>query len=83
MGDARMSVQLCAACSRKGEPFVKPFQEVARKFEEATRAGVALDEQFLHDAEKLARSFDALLCAECRKLAPRLPGPNEWPFWKS
>jgi hypothetical protein len=80
MGDNRMNVGLCAVCLPKAEPYVKRMEEMARKLE-AARNGAALDlEQILPEAEKVARSFDALLCAECRKLGPRLPGPDEWPF---
>jgi hypothetical protein len=56
------------------------MEEMARKLEAAHINGVALDEKALIEAEKLARAFDALLCPECRKLGPRLPGPDEWPF---
>jgi hypothetical protein len=55
------------------------MEDALRKLE-AMRNGGELDERALVDVEKLARSFDALLCAECRKLGPRLPRPDEWPF---
>jgi hypothetical protein len=71
-----MSVRLCAVCLPKAEPYVKPMEEMWRKLDAAARDGTALGEHALADAEKLARSFDAILCPECRKLGPRLPGPR-------
>jgi ribosomal protein L34E len=75
-----MLVRLCAVCSPKAEPYVKRMEEMSRKLEAVRNGGAAQLEQLLPDAEKLARAFDAVLCAECRKLGPRLPGPDEWPF---
>ncbi len=77
---APSNARLCAECSRKGAPYVKSFEEMRRKLETAMRDGPLLDEETLREAEKLARRFDAILCDECRKLGPRLPGPDESPF---
>lgn len=79
MGDTRM-IQLCATCQPKAEPFADRMEAMKRKLAAALESGDLLDEQSLRDAEKLARSFDAILCPECRKLGPRLPGPDESPF---
>lgn len=79
MGDDRV-IRLCERCQRKAEPLVEPMEAMSRKFEEADRTGTVFDEKFLAAAEKLARNFDAILCAECKKLGPRLPGPEEYPF---
>ncbi len=81
MGDDGMSdVRLCEACSRKAQPYVVMMLETGLKLEAARNGAEQLDEQALAEAEKLARSFDAILCPEFRKLGPRLPGPDEWPF---
>lgn len=77
MGDPGM-IRLCATCQPKAEPFIRRMEEMSRKLA-VVRDGAEV-EKLLPDAEKLARSFDAVLCADCRKLGPRLPGPDEWPF---
>lgn len=74
--------RLCAVCQPKAELFADRMEEMRCKLNRVIQTMRDPDEldRLLPDAEKLARSFDAILCAECRKLGPRLPGPDEWPF---
>lgn len=71
-------MNLCPKCKPEALRFLEPLQDMARKLDEirkfpVTHASVAEFDRTLVEAEKLARSFDAILCAECRKLGPPCP----------
>jgi len=66
---------LCPRCRPAALRFLDPMQNMARKLDEIRKApdNVAELDRLVAEGEKLARSFDAILCAECRKLGPPLP----------
>lgn len=77
---------LCDACCPTAMLFTDRMVDMSRKLG-TLRAAAARDssrlaelEALLVDAEKLARSFDAILCKQCRKLGPSLPRVGQWPF---
>ena len=75
-----MSDHLCAACVVLVGPFLPQFTELARKLDDLTDTAQGRDpsradelDRALEEAELVGRTFDRLLCDECRKLGPPFP----------
>jgi hypothetical protein len=71
--------ELCPSCAEAACPLAERFQAMSRKLvelkEDASRepSRFAELERVYREAEELARSLDAVLCAECKKLGPPFP----------
>jgi hypothetical protein len=71
---------LCDACAPKALPFTDAMIDMSNKLaalrcvtEGGDLSRLAELDRVVADGEKLARSFDAILCDRCRKLGPPCP----------